>query len=87
MTGPLFSLWTILSSESNPQLIQYDTIEDCLNDPALAKLFDGEVVSCAIYCGSKKICGIGITTFDRLIDAVVSNATAILRERYTRKDG
>jgi len=53
------------------------------DDTTMRPLFEKVgVTSCTVYCGSKRITGLGIMEWPRLKEAVVANAVSILRATY-----
>ena len=62
--------------------IDYPSLDDCLTDPVLKKLFDEWLIEdCSIYIGAKRITALPATdtTWGRLREQIISNSTAILR--------
>jgi hypothetical protein len=63
--------------------ISYKTIEECLLDRELKYLFDsGQVESCVVMCGMDRIAGLPLMEWTRLQDALISNASSILRRAF-----
>ncbi len=77
------TLFTIkLKLKEGAQDIDYDTIDEFLDDNGLQALFDSKLVTgCAVYCGDKRISGLPSMEWKRLVDEVKSHKTTILRPR------
>jgi hypothetical protein len=60
--------------------IRYESLDQCLWDWGLkAVLESGQVASCAVYQGSKRIVAIPFMEWERFKEALIANSTTILR--------
>ena len=66
------------------ELFKYDSIESVFYDKSLKALFDDELVSsCQVMDkDGVKVTHLPLMEWDRLVDAVISNSTVILRKAY-----
>ena len=82
---PMSSLFTLnLGISGSDVSVDYDSLDDCLTDPVLKNLFDEWLIEkCSVYIGTKRITALPATdtTWGRLREQIISNATTILRNQ------
>jgi len=71
-----------LSIGGSTYSIDYPSLDVCLTDSALKKLFDEWLIEdCSIHIGAKRVTALPATdtTWARLREQIISNSTTILR--------
>ena len=59
--------------------VSYKSVDECLADEPLAKLLDTTNAECVLWAGRLRITGRSIRSSRELREALVSNASTILR--------
>lgn len=63
----------------------YASFVECLEDDALEALFDsGHIDACWIYCGTERMAGVPVLKWSRFTEALIGNATSILRRSFPK---
>jgi hypothetical protein len=75
------SLFTVnIVADDKECEVGYDSITELLDDVGMKALFDNKLITkCTVYANNKRITGLPIMEWERLVDGVVSNSTIILR--------
>jgi hypothetical protein len=77
----MFFIVKLTLAEGREESLYYASVDQCLHDRGLQALFSGEqITACTIYKDNKRIAGLGIMTWKKFKEQLISSAPALLRE-------
>jgi hypothetical protein len=79
MRKPMALFTAHVDMDGEEFLVEYTSIEECLDDPRLARLLDTTNTEVILWSGSLRITGRAIQSSQELREALDANANTILR--------